>query len=122
MSKVNYHNQIKSVWQRAASELKDCQYLIIIGYSFPKTDEFFKYWFALSKLDGETFRKIIIVNPDPNAKENFNAITKDRIGSGNVEFINKGFSESLKDSGNDNLTYHLDLQVVKKYSGVKGFV
>ena len=46
-NKTEYHNQIGVIWKKAIKELSDVQYLVIIGYSFPQTDLFFRHLLAL---------------------------------------------------------------------------
>ena len=56
---------LASVWRRAAEELAAADNIVVIGYSMPVTDTFFKYLFALgvdSDVDIEKF--VVIYGPD----------------------------------------------------------
>lgn len=46
-NKTAFHAEIDQVWKRAAHELKDAENIFVLGYSFPSTDMFFHYLFAL---------------------------------------------------------------------------
>lgn len=56
---------LREVWKRAATELASAENIVVIGYSFPITDMFFKYLFALG-IDSDThLERFIVVNgPD----------------------------------------------------------
>ena len=55
-NKTAYHEQIELVWKRAAKELKGAEHIFVLGYSFPPTDLFFHYLFALG-VDTRTILK-----------------------------------------------------------------
>jgi NAD-dependent SIR2 family protein deacetylase len=56
---------LQEVWKRAAKELGSADNIVVIGYSLPLTDMFFKYLFALG-IDSDThLEKFIVINgPD----------------------------------------------------------
>lgn len=65
-SKGEFHRQIKQVWRRAAEMLRDAENIIVMGYSWPTSDEFFHNLFALGTV-GPTFLRrfwIFDVNPE----------------------------------------------------------
>ena len=59
------NEQILSLWGQARKALKKCNKLIVIGYSFPQTDEHVKKMF--NQIPFDKFDKLIIVNPDNSA-------------------------------------------------------
>lgn len=74
--------------------LSEAQYLVIIGYSFPKNDEFFKYLYALGSVSEVRFKKILIINPDDEVPKRY----LDIIGAGareQFEFLQMGFSQGI---------------------------
>ena len=74
-NKTEYHDALSSVWKQAATELSECEYLFIIGYSLPDTDAYFKLLYALGSCSNEKlFRKIIICNPDKDVESRFASI------------------------------------------------
>lgn len=62
-NKTRYSEQISIIWQRAAKELSTARSIFIIGYSMPRTDEFFRHLFALSLAGGPLVTLLSIVNP-----------------------------------------------------------
>jgi hypothetical protein len=57
---------LESVWQRAATEIGSAENIIVIGYSFPKTDMFFKYLFALGSHSDTHLESLTVIN-GPNS-------------------------------------------------------
>ncbi len=77
-NKAAFHEQIETVWKRAALELKDAENIFVLGYSFPETDMFFRYLFALGVDMRTILRGFYVYNPDPNVEERFKSL----LGSG----------------------------------------
>ncbi len=63
-NKAQYQNQLSKVWSTAASELSDADYIVVIGYSLPKADHFFRDLFGLGTTGETRIRKFIVVDPD----------------------------------------------------------
>lgn len=62
---------LRPVWCEALRALQQAGRIIIIGYSMPPTDEFFRYMLALALATNEKLDKVIVVNPSDNAQETF---------------------------------------------------
>ena len=58
---------LEMVWQRAAREIGSAENIIVIGYSFPKTDMFFKYLFALGSHSDTHLESFTVIN-GPNSE------------------------------------------------------
>lgn len=65
-NKTEYHDQLSSIWKRAAEELASAENVFIIGYSLPETDSFFRYLFALGSESSTRIRRFWVFNPDPD--------------------------------------------------------
>jgi hypothetical protein len=63
-NKADHHKSLSSVWQRAAQELSEAQYIFVIGYSMPETDAFFRLLYALGTAEGGFLNGIEVFNPD----------------------------------------------------------
>lgn len=63
-NKIEGHKMLQSVWQRAASELSDAETIIVIGYSLPSSDLFFRYLYALGTVGKKPLRRFWVFNPD----------------------------------------------------------
>jgi NAD-dependent SIR2 family protein deacetylase len=93
-NKAAYHSNIASVWKKAALELADADNIIIIGYSMPSTDMFFKYLYALGSESEKRIKRLWVVNPDGNTERHF----RDLIGRGienRFKYIPKTFSDFI---------------------------
>lgn len=53
---------LELVWQKAAAELASAENIIVIGYSFPKTDAFFKYLFALGSHSDTHLENMLVLS------------------------------------------------------------
>lgn len=70
-SKTEHHHAIAQVWRRAAAELSDAENIIVIGYSLPETDAFFRYLYALGAIGGRLIKRFWVFNPDLSTKPRF---------------------------------------------------
>jgi hypothetical protein len=96
-NKFGSHQALSCIWERAAEELGEAEYIHIIGYSLPETDEFFKQLFALGTVGDKLIRKIVVYNPDSSGivKEKFQKL----LGPGSLSrFIYEEctFKDSIK--------------------------
>lgn len=53
---------LQNVWMRAAKALANAENIIVIGYSLPATDMFFKYLFALGINSDVHLERFIVIN------------------------------------------------------------
>ena len=63
-NKNQYHGQLSNVWNSAANELNKADNLVIIGFSIPETDSFFKYLLGLGLMNGSRIRQLVVINMD----------------------------------------------------------
>lgn len=68
-NKGTHHSGIGRVWKRAARHLSEAEHIFIIGYSYPATDEFFRYLYALGTIGDGWLDKVMVFNPDQEAGE-----------------------------------------------------
>ena len=73
-NKVAYHETIERVWRRAAQELREAVYIIVVGYSMPETDVFFKHLYAIGTAGGRPLKSFVCVNSDYKVHERFKAM------------------------------------------------
>ncbi len=62
---------LRPVWSAALQELISAGRIFIVGYSFPETDQFFKYLLGLALAQNDNLLEIWIVNPDRAAHQRF---------------------------------------------------
>src|SRR5262245_40957241 len=46
-SKAEHHKRVENVWRHAARHLSEARQILVVGYSLPETDHFFRYLYAL---------------------------------------------------------------------------
>jgi hypothetical protein len=89
-NKTDYHGSIQRVWGRAGKELSNAEYIVIIGYSMPETDLYFKLLYTLGTFGSKKIRRFDVINPDGSIEEKF----QDLIGPGvkdGFRFIKSNF-------------------------------
>jgi hypothetical protein len=57
------HQDLARVWQAAAHELSEAEYIYVMGYSLPETDMFFRYLYALGTAGGAPLRRFCLMDP-----------------------------------------------------------
>jgi NAD-dependent SIR2 family protein deacetylase len=95
-NKGNSHIGLSSVWQAAAKHLAEAENVCIIGYSLPNTDEFFRYFYALSTVGDTIFNTFVVVDKNREVFERFKGI----LGPTAQEcfsFVEKAFENALPD-------------------------
>lgn len=73
-NKGNVHTGLSSVWRAAATHLAEAENVFIIGYSLPDTDEFFRYFYALSTAGDTVFNAFVVVDTNSQVFEKFKKI------------------------------------------------
>lgn len=67
-NKGGFHRELSEVWSKAEAHLAEAENIYVIGYSFPPSDQFFKYFFAVGSVGGGWIEKIRVVDPDPTGE------------------------------------------------------
>lgn len=80
-NKTAFHEQIEPVWRQAALELKDAECIFVLGYSFPNTDMFFRYLFALGVDMSTILRGFYVYDTDTAVMGRFQSL----LGSGIIQ-------------------------------------
>jgi len=65
-NKAQYRDLV-SVWERAAAHLAEAESIIVIGYSLPPTDEFFRYLYAIGTSGRTRLKRFWLIDPDRSA-------------------------------------------------------
>lgn len=63
-NKTQHHLGIAPVWRRAAEHLATADNIIVIGYSLPETDQFFRYLYALGTVGATRLKRFWVFDPD----------------------------------------------------------
>lgn len=104
-NKTAIASNLERVWKRAADELMEAKRIVIVGYSMPATDLFFRYLLACGLAGGERLRGIWIVNPDggqhppgspPNTKDAYDKmIGHNVVVAGKYYWMNKTMRDAF---------------------------
>ena len=68
-NKAQYRDLV-TVWKRAAAELAEAHTIVVIGYSLPPTDEFFRYLYAIGTSGRTRLKRFWVVDPDTTGEVN----------------------------------------------------
>jgi hypothetical protein len=95
-NKAHHHQEISRVWSFAARELSEAENIVVIGYSLPQSDMFFRLLYALGTVASAPLDRFWVVNPDASGevKNRFQAI----LGPGaaaRFQYLEKDFASSL---------------------------
>ncbi len=73
-SKSEHHRKVVPVWQAAAKELQTAENIIVIGYSLPETDQFFRYLYALGTASPTRIRLLRVIDPSDTVRTRFETL------------------------------------------------
>jgi len=92
---------LRPVWARALRALGDAGRIFIIGYSLPRTDEFFRYLLALALSKNEQLDKIIVVNPSQEAQDTFAKLFQSQFSLRKLNPTQKNIESYIHVMGNE---------------------
>lgn len=95
-NKTEYHGALGEVWAQAGKELSEAENIIVIGYSHPVSDSFFKYLFALGSVGDANIKRFWVF--DPAEGNEVESRFRELIGTGidkRFRMFKKPFSEAI---------------------------
>lgn len=93
-NKTEYQRLISPVWANAASELSQAENIVIIGYSMPPSDGFFKHLYALGSAGGTALRKFEIFDKSSAVEDRFRELIGPGV-DGRLNFTEGDFQRSI---------------------------
>lgn len=98
-NKTDYHWGLSKVWNQAAQELFEAVNIVVIGYSLPETDSFFKYLYALGTMGPTRIKNFVVIDIDKEGvvEKRF----RDLIGKGierRFQLIRKSFGTAINEN------------------------
>lgn len=93
-NKAQYHDQLGMVWRAAANELKEAKEVYIIGFSLPRTDFFFRDFYALASIGPTLLRRFWVFNPDESVESRFRELLGPQAMS-RFKFFPDRFNEAI---------------------------
>ncbi len=70
-NKTMHRSQLENVWRAAAAELAEAEEIIVIGYSLPETDSFFRYLLAVGTAGRTLIDKFWVYDLDSRVGDRF---------------------------------------------------
>jgi len=95
-NKTEYHGALREVWAQAGKELSEAENIIVIGYSHPVSDSFFRYLFALGSVGESNIKRFWVF--DPAEGNEVESRYRELIGTGidkRFRIFKKPFSEAI---------------------------
>lgn len=68
-TKSSQHKELAHVWKQAATELESAEFIVVIGYSCPASDAFFRYLFALGTDSLRRIKRFVVIDPSEEAAQ-----------------------------------------------------
>ena len=97
--KSEYSEVMKPVWKIAVDELKAATRIIIVGYSMPETDAFFKYLLTLALSENHRLYKLIVIDLGDNVNQKFQKLLVPLFRERRYYFSSAGFVSFLAQAG-----------------------
>jgi len=94
-NKTMHSSQLAPVWSAAARELAEAEEIIVIGYSLPPTDSFFRYLLAMGAAGPAVIDKFWVLDPAERVGEKFGNL----LGPAAAErysYVKKGFADAIR--------------------------
>jgi hypothetical protein len=116
-NKSQYHGELSNVWNSAAIELNSADNLVIIGFSIPETDTFFKYLLGLGLMNGQRIREIIVINKDDSIeiKDRYKNLFGIGINS-RMKYVPLKFSDGINYLREKKDVEHFNLKIPYSFS------
>lgn len=73
-SKLGHRLQIAPVWQSAAEQLANSSVVVVVGFSFPRTDDFFRHFFAIGSTSDTFIERFVVIDPSESAKKRLSSL------------------------------------------------
>jgi hypothetical protein len=107
-NKTQYHRAFGAVWGRAVAELAEASEIIVIGYSLPISDAFFRDLLALGLAGIRRLRRFAVVDPNSEVAARFHSLLgpecKDRFqryGTTMADFVRSSYGQNPRLSASD---------------------
>lgn len=70
-AKADYRRRMGSVWSSAAGHLRSATSIVVIGYSLPPTDVFFRHFYALSTISAAVLDRFWVIDRGSAARDTY---------------------------------------------------
>lgn len=95
-NKTSYHEKLSAIWSLASMSLANADNIVVIGYSLPETDMFFRQLYALGSIGEHLLERFWVFDPDKSGRvrSRFEAL----LGPGAAQrfrFVEETFEQSI---------------------------
>jgi hypothetical protein len=104
-NKAALQRMIAPVWKGASMALRRAAVVVIIGYSFPRADQFFRHFFGLSTIGRTRLQKVLIVDPSESAFDELKGVVASEL-HGRIQYEKTTFEDGIGGL-QDLIGYHL---------------
>jgi NAD-dependent SIR2 family protein deacetylase len=96
-SKGRHYPNIERVWKHAATELSEAENVVLIGYSWPNSDEFFHHLYALGTAGPTLLQKVLVIDINPAVGERYRDALFGEQARQRFEQLNITFENSMRE-------------------------
>jgi hypothetical protein len=94
--KSEYRDIMQPIWENAVKEIKSATRIIVIGYSMPEADAFFKYLITLGLAGNHQLYKFMLVDISEQVATKFRNLLVPIFRDRRFKFFEKGFPQFLQ--------------------------
>ncbi len=68
------YQEVGAVWEHAARHLSEAENIFVIGYSLPRTDQFFRYLYSVGSIGDARIKRFWVIDPAKPVGERFDEL------------------------------------------------
>jgi len=95
-NKTEYQHGLAKVWRLAAKQLHTAENIIVIGYSYPESDSFFKYLYALGSVSKVRLKRFAVFDTNGTVFERYRSLMGLDMEPRKYETHQQPFSKSIE--------------------------
>lgn len=96
-NKGRHYPNIERVWKHAATELSEAEHLVLVGYSWPNSDEFFHHLYALGTAGPTLLQRVLVIDINAKVGERYRDFLFGEQARQRFQQVNATFEESMRD-------------------------
>lgn len=107
-NKASHRQVMQPIWEYAKKRLQRAANIVVIGFSLPPTDEYFRTFFSVATIGNTTLRKFLIVDPSETAVNRYRSMLSPLankrlvwMGTDGKRYLNDCVMELFEELGKD---------------------
>lgn len=93
-NKAEHRKVMQPIWAHAKEILTEAANIVVIGFSLPPTDEYFRTFFSLATIGQTTLRNFIVIDPSEAVAQRYQSMLS-RLAQDRFQWISTGFGEGI---------------------------